>query len=64
MDDLKGKARCPACGSTHIIYNNVSDYYRCNKCKRLFFTPGYGPGDEPKNRTGNPGRTVQPAGRT
>lgn len=48
MDDLKGKGKCPACGSTSIIYNNVSDYYRCNKCKRLFFSPSYGPGDELK----------------
>ncbi|MFC1948750.1 hypothetical protein ACFLW0_01050 [Chloroflexota bacterium] len=48
MDELKGKERCPTCGSTNIIFNNISDYYRCNKCKRIFFAPSYGPGQDIK----------------
>ena len=37
----RGDAICPSCGSPHLTYKNVFDYFKCNDCETTFITPVY-----------------------
>ena len=68
----RGEAMCPSCGSPHLTYKEVFDYFRCNDCETTFITPVYSYGEtrermrgiETSQRIGpgfsNESRTMEP----